>query len=331
MVTPLGSAAETSIIFAMAIIGGLYIAKDVLSFLGVLYKTLMRPGKNLKKMGEWAVVTGATDGIGKAMAFELARKGLNVLLVGRSADKLAAVKDECSAAHSKVAVKTAVIDFAKFGKADADKAAAMVADIEVGVLVNNVGISYPFPQWFHELTDDEVNDLMTVNMQSVVWMTRAVLPQMIARKRGAVINMSSAAAKPPNPLLAVYASTKGFVENFTKGLALEYKSKGITFQCQSPLYVATSIVFPGSKTPVEKRATLSTPTAKTYARYAVARIGYDTMTSPYWVHEVYMWVQDRLPDNLLGAAILYMHKGIRFHKKNKAKMEEKLAAAKKSQ
>ena len=82
--------------------------------------------------------------------------------------------------------------------------------------------------------------------------------------------------------------------------------------------------------PVEKRATLATPTAATYARYAVARIGYDVMTSPYWVHELYMWIQARLPEDLLGKAILSMHKGIRFHKKNKAKMDEKLASLKKA-
>jgi len=324
------SPVETTVVLAFALFGGLIVAREILSFLGVLYKTLVRPGKNVKKLGEWAVVTGATDGIGKAMAFELARKGMNVLLIGRSADKLAAVKDECSAQHSKVAIKTEVIDFAKFSQADASRVAEMLGKLEVGVLVNNVGISYAFPQWFHELTDEEVDSIMTVNMQSVVWMTRAVLPQMLTRKRGAVINMSSASARPPNPLLAVYSSTKGFVENFTKSLAIEYKSKGISFQCQSPLYVATSIVFPNSKVPVEKRASLTTPSAKTYARYAVSRIGFDTMTSPYWVHEVYMWVQARMPDELLGALILYMHKGVRFHKKNKAKMEEKIAAQKKS-
>ena len=237
--SPIPASVETTLIMIMAIIGGFVLAKDALSFLNVLYKTLIRPGKNLKKLGEWAVVTGATDGIGKAMAFELARNGLNVMLVGRSTEKLAAVKDELSALNIKVV--TAVIDFTKFGLADAERVTKMLSELQVGVLVNNVGISYPFPQWFHELTDEEVDSLMTVNMQSVVWMTRAVLPQMIERKSGAVINLSSAAAKPPNPLLTVYASTKGFVENFTKGLALEYKSKGISFQCQSPLYVATSI------------------------------------------------------------------------------------------
>jgi len=321
------------LIFAfLAAIGALVIMKHVLDFLTVLYKTLLRPGKNLKKAyGEWAVVTGATDGIGKAMAFEFARKGQNVLFIGRSADKLKAATTECAEKYPKVTVKSAVVDFATFSAAGAKSLSETLDALDVGVLVNNVGISYDFPQFYHELTDSEVEAIMTVNMESVVWMTRAVLPAMLAKKRGAVVNMSSASARPPNPLLTIYSSTKGFVENFTKSLAKEYGDKGLSFQCQSPLYVATSIVFPGSKVPPEKRATITTPTPKTYARYAVARIGYDTMTSPYWVHELFMWVSSLLSESLQGTVILKMHKGIRYHKKNVEKMTAKIALAKKAQ
>ena len=296
------------------------------SFFYILYKTLLRGGKNLKKSyGEWAVVTGATDGIGKAIAFELARKGMSVLLIGRSADKLEACKAELSAKYPHVQCKVAVVDFGNFGQKDTARMTELLSGLEVGVLINNVGISYPFPQWFNELTEAEVQSIMTINVESVVWMTRAVLPQMLQRKRGAIVNMSSASARPPNPLLAVYSSTKGFVENFTKSLAFEYAKSGVSFQCQSPLWVATSIVFPNSKVAVEKRPTIGTPTAKTYAKYAVARIGYDTMTSPYWVHELFMWVSSLLSDSLQGTVILKMHKGIRYHKKNVEKMTAKLA------
>jgi len=317
-------------LLACAAVGMLYLGNLTASFMYVVYKTMLRGGKNLKKSyGEWAVVTGATDGIGKAMAFEFAKKGMNVLLIARSAEKLAAVKSELAAKYTNVQVKTEVIDFGSFGAKDTARVTQVLAALEVGVLVNNVGISYAFPQWLHELTEEEVQGLMTVNIESVVWMTRAVLPQMISRKKGAVVNMSSASARPPAPMLTVYASTKGFVENFTKGLAIEYAGKGVHFQCQSPLFVATAITFPGSKVPVEKRATLSTPTAAKYAKYAVARIGYDTMVSPYWAHEMYMWVSERLPDKLIGWAVMKMHVGLRFHKKNVAKMEEKALAAKK--
>ena len=305
-------------------VGLIYLGEALLSLLNVFWKTILRPGKNLKKScGEWAVVTGATDGIGKAMAGELARKGQNVLLIARSKDKLKTCKEELSTKYPTVEIDVEVVDFGKFSVKDCARMTEILGKKEVGVLVNNVGISYAFPQWFNELTEDEIQNLMTVNIDSVVWMTRAVLSQMVARKKGAIVNMSSASARPPNPLLAVYSSTKGFVENFTKSLAFEYAKSGVSFQCQSPLWVATSIVFPNSKVAVEKRATIGTPTAKTYAKYAVARIGYDTMTSPYWVHELFMWVQARVPDSLIGSAVLSMHTGVRKHPKNVKLMEEK--------
>ena len=277
----------------------------------MFYKTLLRGGKNLKRSyGEWAVVTGATDGIGKAMAFEPAKKGMSVMLVSRTKDKLDAVKSELLAKYPNVQCKTEVVDFGSFGQKDTKKMTDLLEKIEVGVLVNNVGMSYPFPQWYHELTETEVQSLMTMNMESVVWMTRAVLPQMLSRKKGAVVNLSSASARPGmGPLLAVYGATKGFVENFTTSLSIEYASKGVHFQSQSPLFIATAMVFPGSKVPVEKRATLATPTAAKYAKYAVARIGYDTITSPYWVHELALWVLSRVPDAIVGFATHKMHAG----------------------
>ena len=67
----------------------------------------------------------------------------------------------------------------------------------VGVLVNNVGMSYPFAQWLHELSDDEVQALLSMNVESTTWMTRLVIPGMLKRKKGAVVNLSSAAARMP--------------------------------------------------------------------------------------------------------------------------------------
>lgn len=89
------------------------------------------------------------------------------------------------------------------------------------------------------------------------------------------------------------------------------------------------MTFPGSKVPVDKRATLMTPTAKKYARCAVAQIGHDVMVSPYWVHELALWVQDRVPEFLKVPVVMSIHKGIRYHKKNVAKMAEKEGSNKK--
>ena len=142
------------------IVGSLCIAKFLLTLVAELYRALLSPGPALKKYGEWAVVTGATDGIGKAIAFELVRKGMHVLLISRSAAKLQAVKSELVSEHKEAMVETLEVDFSALS---ADRRVAVekaVGGKDVGVLVNNVGISYAFAQWFDELTDAEVQSLI---------------------------------------------------------------------------------------------------------------------------------------------------------------------------
>ena len=68
---------------------------------------------------------------------------------------------------------------------------ALLKDLDVGVLVNNVGMSYPFCQFFHELSDESVEQLMSLNIDSTTWMTRIVLPGMLERKRGSIVNIGS--------------------------------------------------------------------------------------------------------------------------------------------
>tara|TARA_B110001452_G_scaffold239129_1_gene219993 strand:- start:371 stop:1336 length:966 start_codon:yes stop_codon:yes gene_type:complete len=309
---------------ALALFGALVLAYHALTLLNVLFKTWIATGPNPKKYGDWAVVTGSTDGVGKAIAFELARKGCSVLLVSRSEQKLKVVKGEISSKYPSVSVDYAIVDFSKLTPSALDGLKAKLQTIDVGLLVNNVGVSYEFCQWFHELSDTEVANMLSLNVESATWMTRLVLPSMLAKKKGAIVNMSSASARAPLPLLAQYSATKGYLENFTRSLAVEYAGKGIHFQCQSPYFVATAMTFPNSKVAPEKRATMMTPTPQKYAKAAVARIGLDTMTSPYWAHELLLWVQARIPDAVAGPVLLSSHKAVRFHKKNVAKMEEKL-------
>ena len=97
--------------------GTLFLAKELVSFLYVFYKGLLRAPKDLTKYGKWAVVTGATDGIGKAISFELARRGCSVVLVSRTQSKLDAVAAELKEAYPKVDVKTEAVDFGNLTKA----------------------------------------------------------------------------------------------------------------------------------------------------------------------------------------------------------------------
>ena len=109
-----------------------------------------------------------------------------------------------------------------------------IKDIDIGVLVNNVGMSYEHPMEYLELESTYIENLINVNIVSLNVMTRIILPQMIERKKGAIINISSLSAAFPTPLLTVYAGSKSYVDLFSQGLSREYGPKGITIQCIMP-------------------------------------------------------------------------------------------------
>lgn len=180
------------IIFIWAIIGFYYLFKYIYLVVAAIWVRILRPSKNLvRNYGQWAIVTGSTDGIGEAMAFELARKNMNIVLISRSVEKLAATSNKIKAKFPKVTIKIIDIDFSKFDAKARAKVEEGIKDLDVGVLVNNVGISYPFPKYFHELDQDQVDQLITVNCTSMSVMTRLVLPSLVKKRKGAVVNISS--------------------------------------------------------------------------------------------------------------------------------------------
>ena len=174
-----------------------------------------------------SAVAGATDGIGKGLCFELARRGLNVVLVSRSLTKLNEVADELTAKYPKVSTKVVAVDFSNFDAAAQGKVRSVVESLEVGTLINNVGMSYPYPTYFHELSHGDVQAMIALNVTSTTIMTHLVLPSMVQRKRGAIVCISSAASQlPANPLLAQYAAAKAYVDKSVGGKRMEGRRGG---------------------------------------------------------------------------------------------------------
>eukprot|EP01041_Mallomonas_annulata_P010050 gene10050-20936_t len=270
-----------------------------------IYGRLFRPNKNIKhQYGAWVVVTGATDGIGKAMAFEFARRKCNVVLISRSKEKLEGCAAELKKKFSDREVLTMDVDFSKFDEAERKRVDDLLKNLDIGVLVNNVGVSYQFPKYFNELDDERVEHLITLNVNSTTWMTRVVLPGMLQRKRGAIINISSAAGVSTSPLLAQYGAAKSYIAMFSKALNAELQGKGVHVQCQIPLYVATKLA--------KLRNTslfVASPTA--YARSAVDAIGYEVVVSPYWSHALQLWAMAHFPHWIVTSLTFSMHQGIR--------------------
>lgn len=123
------------------------------------------------------------------------------------------VAKSISAEHKdkNITVRTLAVDFGKFslGSAAYTKVQQELTDLDIGILVNNVGFSKAPPLYFTEISDEDVDGMLKINIQSCVWMTKLVLPGMTERKRGAIVNIGSGAATMSSPLMATYTATKG--------------------------------------------------------------------------------------------------------------------------
>ncbi|TVU15450.1 hypothetical protein EJB05_38971, partial [Eragrostis curvula] len=225
---------------------------------------------------------------------------------------LAAVAAEIKARHPGTRVRTFALDFA----ADAENLARNVDAL--GVLVNSAGSCYPYARYFHEVDEALARDLVRLNVEALTRVTRALLPGMVARGRGAVVNIGSGASAilPSYPLYTIYAATKAYVEQFSRTLYVEYRSKGIDVQCQVPMYVATkmaSIRNPG----------FFSPSPEAYARAAVRYIRYEPVCTPYWTHGVMWFLISLLPEPVADKIFLDMALDIRT--KGRAKEARKKA------
>ncbi|XP_044130951.1 very-long-chain 3-oxoacyl-CoA reductase-like isoform X2 [Bufo gargarizans] len=233
-----------------------------------------------KKYGGWAVVTGATDGIGKAYAMELARRGFDVVLISRTVEKLQKVAQEIEK-ETQRNTKIIQADFT-VGPEIYPKVEKALKDLDIGILVNNVGMTYhPDGGRFLDVPDinKRISDIMNCNVLSMVHMTRIVLPRMVERKKGLIINISSAAGVRPYPLFMMYSATKVFMDFFSRSLHYEYRSDGITVQSIMPHLVSTNMT--------NNMATnILVKTSDDYAREALNTVGYSNRTNGCLIHSL---------------------------------------------
>lgn len=297
-----------SLILTLFVFIGFYIVISfVYQFLHGIYARCIRSGKNLKKIyGKWAIITGATDGIGYGMAKAFAKRGLNVLLISRNKEKLEICQKEILSKYPLIKCDVLDIDFQVFDINAREKVNNKIKELDssVGILVNNVGISYPYTKYFHELENQDIQQIMTLNIWSTTWMTRLVLPYMIDAKKGAIVNISSAAGVSTSPLLAQYGAAKSYVAMLSKALNAELVDKNIHVQCQIPMFVTTKLA-------KIKKPSLFVATPSAYAESALNAIGYETIVSPYWSHAFQIWALLNLPEWIMVAVTKNMHMDIR--------------------
>ncbi|KAI1903213.1 hypothetical protein AGOR_G00024910 [Albula goreensis] len=228
---------------------------------------------DLRTYGQWAVVTGATSGIGKAYANELAKRGLDIVLVSRSEEKLKATALDIERQYGR---QTCVIqaDFTE-GHAIYPIIAEKLQNLDIGILVNNVGMTYsPGLAYYMDIPNPgmRITEIINCNILSVAQMTRLVLPHMVERSKGLIINISSEAGSEPQPMLTLYSATKIFVTYFSRGLNAEYSPKGVTVQCVAPFLVSTNMTN-------NRTINAFVKSAQDFAYEALNTVGHSTFTS----------------------------------------------------
>ncbi len=181
--------------------------------------------------GQVALITGASEGIGRAFARQLAAKKATLVLVARSADKLEKLAGELTRDHG-VRVEVIAADLTAAGAVQRIRAETAARKLQVDILINNAGLGN-----FGVFVDVPVAkhlEGIALNVAALTELTYAYLPEMVARGRGSIVNVASIASFQPIPYMAVYGATKAFVLSFSEALWAENRRSGVRVLCLCP-------------------------------------------------------------------------------------------------
>lgn len=188
--------------------------------------------------GKTTIITGGAQGIGLAISQRFARDGAKVAIwdideaaAQRTADELVAAGGKAIACR---------VDIADRAQVDAAIATVREAFGPISILVNNAGISNIVP--FLDMTEEQWDRMITINLKGVFHCTQAVIPDMLAAGWGRVVNVSSSSTQSGAPYMSHYVASKGGVIGMTKSLALEFADKGITFNNVPPGFIDTPLL-----------------------------------------------------------------------------------------
>lgn len=175
-----------------------------------------------ERYGGWALVTGASAGIGEAFARSFAKQGIDCALVARRQDKLEALARELESQHG-IETRVVVADLAT--QEGIEQTVAAVSDLDLGLLVNNAGLGGAGR--FDKLTSERIRQMVNLNCMAPAMLTHALLPDLKSRGRGAIIITGSVASRQPLPLHGVYGATKAFDLMLGESLWVELRGEGI--------------------------------------------------------------------------------------------------------
>ena len=251
----------------------------------------------------WAIITGASSGIGKALAFEFAAGGFNLLLIARNEAALAEVAAECRARHQ---IESEVMAADLVCAESLEKVVAVLERTprEYEVLVNNAGFGI---HGDFASTDIGQNiDLISVQLTAALRLTKAVLPAMIERRKGRILNVASVYSFSPVPFQSVYAACKAFLLSFSSALHNELRGTGVTVTVFCPGVTQTNF---RSRAGLGEKSEHSGMTAEAAARIAyVGTLRGKHIVVPGLVNRVYVLVSRLLPVQVVPNLIRFINR-----------------------
>ncbi|KAH7074980.1 hypothetical protein FB567DRAFT_535943 [Paraphoma chrysanthemicola] len=246
----------------------------------------LRTGSDGK--ASWALVTGASDGIGLALSSELAARGFNVVIHGRNEAKLNRVREELAAAHPQRQFRSVTADASNFTSADIDRIVALVNDLpgQLTVLINNVGGTAPLSsnfKHFESTTPTEIEALFSLNVQFPLQLTRAILPRLAAQGKPTLVLTCGSGAQVGQPYVAAYSGCKGALHAWNRALFAEQA------EAKTAVEILEVVVGPTYTQQLQKdpnlKAGLMMPTADVMAKAILARVGHGHRSvTPYFWH-----------------------------------------------
>lgn len=264
----------------LALVGALYTAskvvvllRDCCSLIRVHFLPRIIPNRKLThRFGDWALIYDAASPVARAYAEELARQGVNIIFIAADQN---GVRDTADALSQSYGVQTIVIlaDFYLDHSASKPITEA-IRGKDIGFLVNCVDEALTLPHSFPDMNEETLLNSVNKNVAVATLLTRLVLPGMLQRSRGAVVNVSSGACCKPLPGRVTLTASTGYLDHFSRALHLEYSSRGIFVQSLTPFQIASTT----------SREGWFVPSPEVYAYHAISTLGVSNRTTGYWPH-----------------------------------------------
>jgi len=248
-----------------------------------------------EKYGPWALVAGASEGLGAAFAEDLAKRGLNLMLIARRREKLEFLAIKLRKKYS-VEINIYSVDLSDYQET---KKVIYKADLNIGLLIYNA--AYAPISYFEDLTEEDLSKIVDVNIKTPLMLSKLLSAKMIEKGRGGIVLMSSLAGTQGSPKIATYAASKAFNMILSEGLWHELKKYGIDVLASCAGAVRT----PGYKNAQDEKDAPGTMDAEAVASNTINALGKGPITVPGLTNKMVRFLMGRILPRKLAISIMH--------------------------